>query len=445
VAIHTEAGIIMGTVAYMSPEQARGQTVDARSDIWSLGVVLYEMLTSRQPFEGETTTDRLAAILRAEPAPPSDFNPYIPAELERIVLHAVRKDLPDRYQSADALLIDLRQFKKHLEFTAELERSGGRSQPAEAETQMLTAVTAERGDTRKTTLHRSVTERHTVGREAERVALRAGLESAVSGRGLLLCVAGEPGIGKTTLVEDFLSHLMAQSRCTVAHGRCSERLAGTEAYLPLLEALESLLHDNARAAPVMKQIAPTWYAQVAPASSGDEETARMINELRTASQERMKRELGAFLQEVARLGPLVLFFDDLHWADVSTIDVLGFLARKFDTLNVLIVVTYRPSDLLIQKHPFLQIKPDLQARGACRELTLEFLSQADIAEYLNLEFPGHRFPAELSALIHTKTEGSPLFMADLVRYLRDRGAISQATGEWALAQGLPDIERELPE
>ena len=106
----------------------------------------------------------------------------------------------------------------------------------------------------------------------------------------------------------------------------------------------------------------------------------------------MKRELAAFLQAVAQAQPLVIFFDDLHWADVSTIDLLSFLAGKFDALRVLIVVTYRPSDMLLAKHPFLQIKPDLQARGVCRELLLEFLNEAEIAEYLALEFPGHRFP-----------------------------------------------------
>jgi len=403
------------------------------------------MLTGRQPFEGATTTDRLAAILRTEAVPPSDFNHEIPAELERIVLQALRKDLADRYQSAEALLIDLRQFKKRLEFAAELERSGSRGQRAEAETQVLRAVTAEEGDTRETTLHRSVIERHTVGREQELAALRAGLESAFSGRGLLLCVAGEAGIGKTTLVEEFFSELMSKGNCTVARGRCSERLAGTEAYLPLLEALESLVEKESSVATVMKQVAPTWYAQVVPLSSDDEETTKLINEVRAASQERMKRELGAFLQQVSRQRPIVLFFDDLHWADVSTIDVLSFLAGKFDTLGVLILVTYRPSELLLMKHPFLQIKPDLQARGLCREVTLEFLSEANIAEYLALKFPGHAFTSEFPALIHAKTEGSPLFMADLVRYLRDSRVIANTSGIWKLEKTLPDLERELPE
>ena len=126
----------------------------------------------------------------------------------------------------------------------------------------------------------------------------------------------------------------------------------------------------------MKQLAPTWYAQVVPLSGDSDESARLLAEVKAASQERMKRELAAFLRTVAQAQPLVMFFDDLHWADVSTIDLLSFLAGKFDELKVLIVATYRPSDLLLAKHPFLQIKPDLQARGLCRELFPEFLNEA---------------------------------------------------------------------
>ncbi len=287
--------------------------------------------------------------------------------------------------------------------------------------------------------------RHTVGRTPERDELRAAFNAAKAGRGSILCIAGEPGIGKTTLIEDFLAELSTDDNITIARGRCSERLAGTEAYLPLLDALENLLQSGESMAPTMKQLAPTWYAQVVPLSGESDESARLLAEVKAASQERMKRELAAFLQSVVQARPLVIFFDDLHWADVSTIDLLSFLAGKFDGLRALIVVTYRPSDMLLAKHPFLQIKPDLQARGVCRELLLEFLNESEIADYLILEFPGHRFPSEFPKLIHAKTEGSPLFMADLVRYLRDRNVIAQTSGTWMLASGLPDIERELPE
>ena len=110
-------------------------------------------------------------------------------------------------------------------------------------------------------------QRHTVGGRRSGGSCATAARSAAAGRGLFLCVAGEPGIGKTTLVEEFVADLAAGRTCTVAHGRCSERLAAAEAYLPFLEALESLLHGQmARRWPaVMKVVAPTWYVQLGAA------------------------------------------------------------------------------------------------------------------------------------------------------------------------------------
>ena len=116
----TEAGVIIGTVAYMSPEQARGKMLDVRTDVWSLGVCLYEMLARRLPFEGETTNDRLAAILKTEPLL-NNFASEVPPELVRIVGKTLRKDREERYQTAKDLLIDLREIKYELEFTAKSE------------------------------------------------------------------------------------------------------------------------------------------------------------------------------------------------------------------------------------------------------------------------------------------------------------------------------------
>jgi predicted ATPase len=190
--------------------------------------------------------------------------------------------------------------------------------------------------------------------------------------------------------------------------------------------LESLVAGDDRhsgAAHVMAQVAPTWYAQVAPAGQRRNLGVGAQLELRTASQERMKRELRAFLDEVSRTKPLVMFFDDLHWSDVSTVDLLGYLCSHFGSMRLLIVVSYRPTDLLLAKHPFAALKLDLSARGLCRELALGFLSRDEAARYLDLEYPGHQFPLALAAVIHERTEGSPLFMVDLVRDLRDRRVI----------------------
>lgn len=121
--VETEPGIVMGTISYMSPEQARGLSVDGRTDVWSLGAMLYEMSCGRQPFEAETASDIMALILQRDPLPLSHCFPEVPAELERIVKKALRKDREERYQTAKDLLIDLRSLRKELEREAEMESS----------------------------------------------------------------------------------------------------------------------------------------------------------------------------------------------------------------------------------------------------------------------------------------------------------------------------------
>jgi len=121
--VNTGAGTVMGTANYMSPEQAKGVHVDARTDLWSLGAVLYEMTTGHLPFPGETPTETISLILQKEPPPLARFASDVPEELDRIVTKALTKDLDERYQTAKDLLIDLKHLKRKLEVDAEIDRT----------------------------------------------------------------------------------------------------------------------------------------------------------------------------------------------------------------------------------------------------------------------------------------------------------------------------------
>ena len=414
----TGAGeFVLGTVAYMSPEQARGDAVDSATDIFALGLVFYELATGRHPFAAAGTAGDgvsiVARMLSEYPLPPSRFAPQLSAPIDALILHMLEKDPRAR---PDAAAVD----------------------------RVLAGVSGASGATIRPPSPPTL--RPTVGRDDPRARLAEAFDAAEAGAGAVVTLSGEPGIGKTTLAEDFLRDLVASGRsCLVARGRCSERQAGAGAYLPWLEALDSMRDETGHTlARVMKTIAPTWYAQVAPLAADDSAEARALTVSRGGSQEWMKRELIALLEDVSRQRPLVLFFDDLQWADGSTIDLLAYLGARLGALRLLVIATYRPTDLKLARHPFLALKLELESRGLCRDIHVGFLSEADVERYLALEFPGHQLPASFARQVHAKTEGNPLFMVDLLRSLRDRQVIRLEGGAWRLTKPEAELERDVP-
>lgn len=127
--VKTNPGVIMGTVSYMSPEQARGKNTDARSDVFSFGIVLYEMLTGKVPFAGETMTDVLSSIISLEPMPITSVAPHLPRELQRIVQKTLKKKREQRYQSTRDLLVDLKELRDVLQVEAKLEETAVPNKP----------------------------------------------------------------------------------------------------------------------------------------------------------------------------------------------------------------------------------------------------------------------------------------------------------------------------
>ena len=279
-----------------------------------------------------------------------------------------------------------------------------------------------------------------VGRDSEMAELNHCFDMAARKSGSMVCLSGEPGIGKTMLAEAFLERASRDSQCHVAVGRCSERLAGTDAYLPILEALENLLNSPSGkvAAEVMKAVAPTWFAEM-PQAGGSAEA------LPASTQERRKREFVTFLEALTREVPLILFVDDLHWADLSSTDLLLYSGLRSGSLPVLIVATYRPSDLLLPRHPFLDVKLELKARRLAKEIDLASFRPRDVEAFIEREFPSNRFPPGFTDAVWKQTEGIPLFISDLLHDLSGAGSVALQNDSWTLTCPLPEIQHTLPD
>jgi serine/threonine protein kinase/predicted ATPase len=417
----TAPGTVLGTVAYMAPEQARGEPVAPEADVFALGVLLYELVTGRHPFAAPSQLGTLHALMYESPEPPSLLCPEVPRAIDQLIVEMLHKDARLRPGAGEVMY---RLSLAHDSTVAVALSSVAVSRPQSVAT----------GDV--------------VGRDVEIDALMHEFDRAHRGKGRLVAISAEAGMGKTTLVDEFVRQLAARNEpVRVGRGRCSQRLAGSEAYLPVLEALDSLQQNEklGSLSRLIRALAPNWYVQIMPPSENDSSAARLAADTATGSQERLKREIALLLEEVGRMSPVVLCFDDVHWADPSTTDLIGYLARRIDNTRLLIITTARPSELAQSRHPFLAMKLDLLSRGMCREVVPSSLRVEDISRYLALRFPEHAFPGELAAVLHDRTEGNPLFMADLVRDLRRRQVIAQADGRWGLAADMSSVERELPQ
>jgi DNA-binding winged helix-turn-helix (wHTH) protein/predicted ATPase len=283
------------------------------------------------------------------------------------------------------------------------------------------------------------------GREPELGKMRDWLQLALAGDRQVVFVTGEAGIGKTTFVRAFLEAADELPSIRIARGQCLEQYGAGEAYLPLLDGFSRLCRSQGgdQALNLLRDHAPTWLAQM-PSLVPQSERANLQAQAIGATRERMLREMAEVIEILSSEAPLLLVLEDLHWSDYSTLDLLSYLARRRDPARLMVIGTYRPVDVILADHPLKGVKRELQAHGLCREVALECLSEEVVGEYLNARFPGHQFPARLRQTVYRRTEGTPLFMVDLVEYLVDQKAIALEQGSWRLRVDLSEVERGVP-
>jgi DNA-binding winged helix-turn-helix (wHTH) protein/predicted ATPase len=277
-----------------------------------------------------------------------------------------------------------------------------------------------------------------VARDSELTQLTASLEKALRGQRQMVFVTGEPGIGKTALVGQFLVRATRAHELWITRGQCIEHYGTGEAYLPVLEALERLgrAMDVHALRTILRQQAPTWLVHLSSliAPLEREELQRPQG---GTGPEHVIRELAQALETLSIQRPLVLWLEDLHWSDPSTRALLSAIARRPEPARLLVIATYRPGDRSVGDPRVGEIHHELQLHGYCSELAVPPLSRAAVAEYLVYHFaadpPPDEFLSRLAALIYERTEGNPLFMVTVLRHLITQDVITRRDGDWKLS------------
>lgn len=274
------------------------------------------------------------------------------------------------------------------------------------------------------------------------------MRTASAGGPQVVFVTGEAGIGKTALIEEFQRQVASERTVRIGRGQCVEGFGSKEAFYSVLNAVGELCNgpDAAATVDLLASHAPTWLAQF-PALLTRHHHETLKQEILGATRERMLREICEALEEITRSAPLLLVLEDLHWADASTLDLISALARHRRPARLMLVATYRPTDVAHSAQPLHSLKRDLVARHLCREIVLPPFSAAEIGRYLaqSVTTSTAGVPEELASLLHRHTEGNPLFMIAVLEHLIERRLVERDSDGWRLRRPAAEIGLDVPE
>ncbi|MCU0607195.1 MAG: tetratricopeptide repeat protein [Candidatus Edwardsbacteria bacterium] len=401
----TEKGALrlFGTPAYMSPEVIAGQPPDGRSDLYSLGVLMYQVFTGQLPFTAATTEELVRCHLRQIPHPPQSLRPDLGDAAGALIMRLLAKDPNDRPASANEVI-------------AELNRINDTALPLESEQAHAHHVFFSR----------------LVGRDKEITELRQALQNAAAGRGSCLFVSGEAGIGRTRLMTEFALHAQL-SDAQVFWSRCYR--PDTAAFHPVTQLLDQLV-------PLAREFAPEVLArhgaelcELLPGLRGVPEVAAQPQPTRLPPAEKRLRLLDAVTScvtatlEALPLKPAVLIFEGMHWADAESLEAIHHLARTVARSPVLLAVTFRSEDM-DEDHPLLRIVEQLGSEGRAEHLFLRRLAKPDVAALVAGVFPRAEHLDPLIGRIFAETEGVPYQIEEAIYYLLESGQISRRQGQW---------------
>jgi DNA-binding winged helix-turn-helix (wHTH) protein len=285
------------------------------------------------------------------------------------------------------------------------------------------------------------------GREAELAQLTESFRQASAGQRQIVFVEGEPGIGKSTLVQVFLAGLRAAGEPPlIAFGQCVEQQGEREQYMAVLEALERLGHGSSgpEVMTALRSAAPSWLAQLPSLqTAADAERLHQWQDLTTPH--RMLREFAGLMEALSIQQPLVLVLEDLHWSDRGTPYLLSLLAQRPERARLMLIGTYRPAQAAALDLPIQQVLTTLRARRRCTEIVLEYLGRGDVAAYLAERLGGSGVAPDVVAVVHSRSDGNPLFMTVLVDQLLARGWLAKQGGDWRLTAPRSTIEGDVPD